>query len=74
MNIVLCRDICKAIGLKRNMMLDTTKLQFDSNENDVDVHSRNSGILLKSCMEELKCSCWLLCKGDDCEEVLYGEC
>ena len=52
--------------------------QFVSSLNELDVHSRSQGrrkartcavVLLKSCVKH---DSWL-CKGDDCEEVVYGD-
>ena len=39
----MCQDTCETTYFKLGMMLNITKLQFDSSLNDLDVHSRSQG-------------------------------
>ena len=64
-DVVLCRDTCGPLCFKLGMLLDTTKLLFDSSLDGLDVHSKSHGyeksevcevIPLSSCMKQLKCS------------------
>ena len=78
-DIVMCQHTYEPICFKLGMMLNTTKLQFDSSLNDFDVHPRSQGSGKIELVQSFCCKvAWSnsnahdgwLCKEDDGEEVL----
>ena len=77
-NIVLCQNTCEPVCVKLGMMLDMTKFY---SLNALDVHSRSQGdgkaraqsFCCKVVWSNSNVHDGWLCKGDDCEEVMYGK-